>query len=85
MSNKEFSDEDARDIGERIGIDWQAGEVDLDVRYKRRPSRPREPAGPSARSLSYHVVESRPRPSSDRDRTPDCLVRRDQFRPLLTT
>ena len=30
MSNREFSVEDARDIGERIGIDWQAGEVDLE-------------------------------------------------------
>jgi len=30
MSNREFSVEDARDIGERIGIDWQAGDVDLE-------------------------------------------------------
>ena len=30
MSNREFSDEDAREIGERIGIDLQAGDVDLE-------------------------------------------------------
>jgi Protein of unknown function (DUF5661) len=30
MSNRQFSAEDARVIGERIGIDWGAGDVDLE-------------------------------------------------------
>ena len=30
MSNRQFSVEEARDIGMRIGIDWDGGEVDLE-------------------------------------------------------
>jgi hypothetical protein len=30
MSNRQFSAEDARVIGERIGIDWGTGDVDLE-------------------------------------------------------
>jgi hypothetical protein len=30
MSNRQFSAEEARVIGERIGIDWGTGEVDLE-------------------------------------------------------
>jgi hypothetical protein len=30
MVTKEFTQEEARAIGERIGIDWDAGDVDLD-------------------------------------------------------
>ena len=30
MSSKKFSAEDARAIGERIGIDWGTGDVDLE-------------------------------------------------------
>lgn len=29
MTTKEFTQEEARAIGERIGIDWDAGDVDL--------------------------------------------------------
>ena len=30
MSTKEFTDEEARVIGQRIGVDWSAGDVDLE-------------------------------------------------------
>jgi hypothetical protein len=30
MSTREFTEEEARAIGRRIGIDWSAGEVDLE-------------------------------------------------------
>ena len=30
MNAREFTDEEARAIGHRIGIDWAAGDVDLD-------------------------------------------------------
>ena len=30
MSTKEFTEEEARAIGQRIGIDWSAGDVDLE-------------------------------------------------------
>jgi hypothetical protein len=30
MSTREFSEEEARLIGQRIGIDWSAGDVDLE-------------------------------------------------------
>jgi hypothetical protein len=30
MSRREFTEEEARVIGERIGIDWSAGDVDLE-------------------------------------------------------
>jgi hypothetical protein len=30
MTSKEFTKDAAREIGERIGIDWQAGDVDLE-------------------------------------------------------
>jgi hypothetical protein len=30
MSTKEFTKDEAKAIGERIGIDWKAGDVDLD-------------------------------------------------------
>lgn len=30
MSTREFTEEEARAIGQRIGIDWSAGEVDLE-------------------------------------------------------
>jgi hypothetical protein len=30
MSTKEFSEEEARAIGQRIGVDWSAGDVDLE-------------------------------------------------------
>ena len=30
MSTREFTEEEARAIGERIGIDWSAGAVDLE-------------------------------------------------------
>jgi len=30
MSGKQFTQEEASAIGERIGIDWSAGDVDLD-------------------------------------------------------
>jgi hypothetical protein len=30
MSAREFTEEEARAIGQRIGIDWTAGEVDLE-------------------------------------------------------
>ena len=30
MANRPFSRGEARDVGERIGIDWQAGKVDLE-------------------------------------------------------
>ncbi len=30
MSTRSFSEQEARAIGERIGIDWTAGEVDLE-------------------------------------------------------
>lgn len=30
MTSKEFTEEAAKAIGERIGIDWQAGDVDLE-------------------------------------------------------
>jgi Protein of unknown function (DUF5661) len=30
MSAREFTEEEARTIGQRIGIDWAAGEVDLE-------------------------------------------------------
>lgn len=30
MANRLFSRGEARDVGERIGIDWQAGQVDLE-------------------------------------------------------
>jgi hypothetical protein len=30
MSDRTFTSEEARSIGERIGINWGAGEVDLD-------------------------------------------------------
>jgi Protein of unknown function (DUF5661) len=30
MSTREFTEEEARAIGERIGIDWAAGDVDLE-------------------------------------------------------
>jgi hypothetical protein len=30
MSMREFTEEEARAIGQRIGIDWSAGEVDLE-------------------------------------------------------
>jgi hypothetical protein len=29
MSTKEFTEEEARVIGQRIGVDWSAGDVDL--------------------------------------------------------
>lgn len=30
MSTKEFTEEEARVIGQRIGVDWSAGDVDLE-------------------------------------------------------
>ena len=30
MSTKEFTEEEARIIGQRIGVDWSAGDVDLE-------------------------------------------------------
>jgi hypothetical protein len=30
MSTREFTEEEARVIGQRIGVDWSAGDVDLD-------------------------------------------------------
>ncbi|MDP9226916.1 MAG: hypothetical protein M3P18_24350, partial [Actinomycetota bacterium] len=30
MTTRQFTREEAREIGERIGIDWGAGEVDLE-------------------------------------------------------
>jgi hypothetical protein len=30
MANRQFSIEEARAIGERVGIDWQTGDVDLE-------------------------------------------------------
>ena len=30
MSTREFSEEEARAIGQRIGVDWSAGDVDLE-------------------------------------------------------
>ena len=30
MSTREFTEEEARAIGQRIGIDWSAGDVDLE-------------------------------------------------------
>ena len=30
MSTKEFTEEEARAIGQRIGVDWSAGDVDLE-------------------------------------------------------
>ena len=30
MSTKEFAEEEARVIGQRIGVDWSAGDVDLE-------------------------------------------------------
>ena len=30
MSTKEFTEDEARAIGQRIGIDWSAGDVDLE-------------------------------------------------------
>jgi hypothetical protein len=30
MPNRQFSEEEARAIGERIGIDWSTGDVDLE-------------------------------------------------------
>ena len=30
MSTREFTEEEARVIGQRIGIDWSAGDVDLE-------------------------------------------------------
>jgi hypothetical protein len=30
MSTREFTEEEARTIGQRIGIDWSAGDVDLE-------------------------------------------------------
>jgi Protein of unknown function (DUF5661) len=30
MGNRQFSIEEARAIGERVGIDWEAGDVDLE-------------------------------------------------------
>jgi hypothetical protein len=30
MSTREFTEEEARAIGERVGIDWSAGDVDLE-------------------------------------------------------
>ena len=30
MSMREFTEEEARGIGQRIGIDWSAGDVDLE-------------------------------------------------------
>jgi hypothetical protein len=30
MPNRQFSEEEARAIGERVGIDWSAGDVDLE-------------------------------------------------------
>ncbi len=30
MSTREFTEEEARAIGQRIGVDWSAGDVDLE-------------------------------------------------------
>jgi Protein of unknown function (DUF5661) len=30
MSTREFTEEEARTIGERVGIDWASGDVDLE-------------------------------------------------------
>ena len=30
MSTREFTEEEARTIGQRIGVDWSAGDVDLE-------------------------------------------------------